>query len=102
MLNREVELISLYPTPTPPTPTPLPRPIVSVDVKRQWFKKKAIEVIQSYHSTVFGSNHRQLAESNNNNNNNLFYIAPQQQLYELLALYRSRNAIEHTSACYLN
>ena len=31
------------------------------------------------------------------NNNNLFYIAPQQQLYELLALYRSTNAIEHTS-----
>ena len=37
-----------------------------------------------------------------NNNNNLFYIAPQQQLYELLALYRSTNAIEHTSICYLN
>ena len=38
----------------------------------------------------------------NNNNNNLFYIVPQQQLYELLALYRSTNAIEHTSICYLN
>ena len=37
-----------------------------------------------------------------NNNNNLFYIAPQQQLYELLALYTSTNAIEHTSICYLN
>ena len=36
------------------------------------------------------------------NNNNLFYIAPQQQLYELLALYRSTNAVEHTSVCYLN
>ena len=37
----------------------------------------------------------------NNNNNNIFYIAPQQQLYELLALYRSTNAIKHTSTCYL-
>ena len=36
-----------------------------------------------------------------NNNNNIFYIAPQQQLYELLALYRSTNAITHTSLCYL-
>ena len=35
-------------------------------------------------------------------NNNLFYIAFQQQLYELLALYRSTNATEHTSICYLN
>ena len=34
--------------------------------------------------------------------NYLFYIAPQQQLYELLALYRSTNALEHTSICYLN
>ena len=41
-------------------------------------------------------------DDNNNNTNNLFYIAPQQQLYELLALYRSTNAIEHTSICYLN
>ena len=40
--------------------------------------------------------------SNNNNNNNLFYIAPQQQLYELFVLYRSTNATEHTSICYLN
>ena len=31
----------------------------------------------------------------NNNDNNLFYIASQQQLYELLALYRSTNAIKH-------
>ena len=31
----------------------------------------------------------------NNNDNNLFYIAPQQQLYELLALCRSTNAIKH-------
>ena len=38
----------------------------------------------------------------NNNNNYLFYIAPQQQLYELLALYRSTNVTEHTSICYLN
>ena len=37
-----------------------------------------------------------------NNNNNLFYIMPQQQLYELLELYRSTNAIKHTSICYLN
>ena len=29
-------------------------------------------------------------------NNNLFDIAPQQQSYELLALYRSTNAIKHT------
>ena len=28
-------------------------------------------------------------------NNNVFYIAPQQQLYELLALYKSTNIIEH-------
>ena len=35
------------------------------------------------------------------NNNNLFYIAPQQHLYELLALYRSTDAIKHRS-CYLN
>ena len=35
-----------------------------------------------------------------NNNNNLFYIAPQQQLYELLAMYRSTNATKHTSICY--
>ena len=39
---------------------------------------------------------------NNTNTNILFYIEPQQQLYELLALYRSTNAIEHTSICYLN
>ena len=26
----------------------------------------------------------------------IFYIAPQQQLYETLALYRSTNAIKHT------
>ena len=37
-----------------------------------------------------------------NDNSNLFYIAPQQQLYELLVLYRSTNATEHTSICYLN
>ena len=37
----------------------------------------------------------------NNNNNNLFYIVPQQRLYELLALYRSTNAVKHTSICYL-
>ena len=43
-----------------------------------------------------------LKNVSNNNNNYLFYIAPQQQLYELLALYRSTNAIEHTSICYLN
>ena len=42
------------------------------------------------------------SHNNNNNNNNLFYMAPQQQLCELLALYRSTNAIEHTSICYLN
>ena len=34
-------------------------------------------------------------------NNNILYGA-QQQLYELLALYRSTNALEHTSVCYLN
>ena len=32
----------------------------------------------------------------------IFYIAPQQQLYELLVLYRSTNAIQHTSICSLN
>ena len=32
----------------------------------------------------------------------LFYVAPQQQLYEFLALYRSTNAIKHTLMCYLN
>ena len=35
------------------------------------------------------------------NNNNAFCIAPQQQLYELLALYKSTNVIEHTLICYL-
>ena len=35
------------------------------------------------------SNFRNFSNGLNNNNNNLFYIAPQQQLYELLALYRS-------------
>ena len=43
-----------------------------------------------------------LAHTINNNNNNLFYIAPQQQLFEVLTLYRSTNAIKHTSVCYLN
>ena len=43
-----------------------------------------------------------LSVSRINNNNYLFYIAPQQQLYELLALYRSTNAIKRTSICYLN
>ena len=37
-----------------------------------------------------------------NNNSNLYYIAPQQQLYELLSMYRSTSVIEHTSVCYLN
>ena len=37
-----------------------------------------------------------------NNNNNTFYITPQQQLYELFALYRSANVIKHISVCYLN
>ena len=37
-----------------------------------------------------------------NNNNDLFYIAPQQQLYDLLALRKLTTVIEHTSVCYLN
>ena len=36
------------------------------------------------------------------NNNNKFYTVPQQQLYELLVLYRPTNAIKRTSICYLN
>ena len=35
-----------------------------------------------------------------NNNNYIFYVAPQQQLYELLALYNSTNVKEDTSVCY--
>ena len=31
------------------------------------------------------------------NKNNLFDKAPQQQLYELLAMHKSRNIIEHAS-----
>ena len=34
-----------------------------------------------------------------NNYNNVCYIAHQQQLHELLALYKSTNVIEHTSVC---
>ena len=37
--------------------------------------------------------------SSSTTNNNIFYIAPQ-QLYELLALYRSTNVIKHISICY--
>ena len=37
-----------------------------------------------------------------NKNSNLYYIAPQQQLHELLSMYRSTSVIEHTSVCYLN
>ena len=63
----------------------------------RWWIKLNRKFIPLYYITlsVYGT-------QNNNNNNNLFYIAPQQQLYELLALYRSTNAIEHTSICYLN
>ena len=37
----------------------------------------------------------------NNNNYYLFYIDPQQQLYEILALYIATNVIKYTSICYL-
>ena len=38
----------------------------------------------------------------NNNNNNLFYTEPQQQLYELLVLYKSTNVIEVNTHQYVN
>ena len=35
-----------------------------------------------------------------NNNNYIFYIAPQQEVYELLALYRSTNVIKHINMLF--
>ena len=52
-------------------------------------------VLLAYRTYTSCSAHQD--QDNNNNNNNLFYIVPQQQLYELLALYRSTNVIKHIS-----
>ena len=53
---------------------------------------------QNHSTSANSSAQRQNSyQEETNHNDNLFCIVPQQQLYELLALYRSTNVIKHIS-----